>query len=316
MPRNSSGSYSLPAGNPVVTGTSVSSTWSNTTMADLATEMTSSLDRSGRGQMLAPLPLADGSSGAPGLTFNSEPTSGLYRAATNDMRVQVGSTTIFQYVSTGAVAPLGLVATQSQTNTVAINAVGNGTAAAINAVGGSGGSTAITGTGTIAAAGVTGIGGPTNGPGILGSGTGTGVGVKAQAGGGTDFAIDSGGHITMTGNAPSVNAAISNALTKTNIIKVDAHITTGASPSINGGMNCASVGVGATNAIRLTFASAFADTNYRVTATCDTAQTLAIYCGNKTVNYVDVFAWGLNTGVSVNLQSVVAGVALHITGAQ
>ena len=48
MSRNGSGTYSLPAGNPVVTGTTISSTWANSTLTDLATAMTGSLASDGQ----------------------------------------------------------------------------------------------------------------------------------------------------------------------------------------------------------------------------------------------------------------------------
>ena len=53
--RISAGAYSLPAGNPVVSGSAISSSWANSTLADLSQEITNSLDRQGRGPMLAPL---------------------------------------------------------------------------------------------------------------------------------------------------------------------------------------------------------------------------------------------------------------------
>ena len=43
MARNASGTYSLPTGNPVVTGTSISSTVHNNTNTDMATEITNSI---------------------------------------------------------------------------------------------------------------------------------------------------------------------------------------------------------------------------------------------------------------------------------
>lgn len=55
MARASNGVYTLPVSNPVVTGTLISSVWANNTLSDLATEMTDSLDRSGKGAMLADL---------------------------------------------------------------------------------------------------------------------------------------------------------------------------------------------------------------------------------------------------------------------
>jgi hypothetical protein len=48
MSRNGSGTYSLPAGNPVVTGTTISSTWANTTLTDIASALTGSLAADGQ----------------------------------------------------------------------------------------------------------------------------------------------------------------------------------------------------------------------------------------------------------------------------
>lgn len=86
MSRNSSGTYSLPAGNPVVTGTTITSTWANTTLSDIATALTDSLSRTGLGGMSAGLSLADGTAALPGLAWGTELTSGLYRAGAADYR--------------------------------------------------------------------------------------------------------------------------------------------------------------------------------------------------------------------------------------
>lgn len=48
MSRNGSGVYNLPAGNPVVTGTTISSTWANNTLADMATALTGSVASDGQ----------------------------------------------------------------------------------------------------------------------------------------------------------------------------------------------------------------------------------------------------------------------------
>ena len=48
MSRNGSGIYSLPAGNPVVTGTTISSTWANNTLTDLASAVTGSVAADGQ----------------------------------------------------------------------------------------------------------------------------------------------------------------------------------------------------------------------------------------------------------------------------
>ena len=57
MSRNGSGVYSLPASNPVVTGTTISSTWANTTMSDLAAALTDSVAADGQTPMTGNLDL-------------------------------------------------------------------------------------------------------------------------------------------------------------------------------------------------------------------------------------------------------------------
>jgi hypothetical protein len=48
MSRNGSGTYTLPAGNPVVTGTTISSTWANNTLTDISTALTNSIASDGQ----------------------------------------------------------------------------------------------------------------------------------------------------------------------------------------------------------------------------------------------------------------------------
>lgn len=48
MSRNGSGTYTLPSGNPVVTATTITSTWANTTLSDIATALTGSLAADGQ----------------------------------------------------------------------------------------------------------------------------------------------------------------------------------------------------------------------------------------------------------------------------
>jgi hypothetical protein len=97
MSRNASGTYSLPAGNPVVTGTSISTTWANTTLPDLAAEMTDSLSRSGKGGMTAVFKGVDGAVGGPALSFSSEATSGLFRNAAGDIQMSVLGVKVFAW---------------------------------------------------------------------------------------------------------------------------------------------------------------------------------------------------------------------------
>lgn len=57
MARNGSGTYSLPSGNPVVTGTTISSTTQNNTLSDIATALTQSLAKDGQTTPTANLPM-------------------------------------------------------------------------------------------------------------------------------------------------------------------------------------------------------------------------------------------------------------------
>jgi len=63
MPRNSSGIYTLPTGNPVITDTPIASDWGNNTMADIGNEITNSLPRNGSAGMTGPFNLLGNASG-------------------------------------------------------------------------------------------------------------------------------------------------------------------------------------------------------------------------------------------------------------
>ena len=55
MSRNGTGTYNLPAGNPVVTGTTISSTWANNTLNDMASALTGSVASDGQTPMTGAL---------------------------------------------------------------------------------------------------------------------------------------------------------------------------------------------------------------------------------------------------------------------
>lgn len=58
MSRNGAGTYSLVAGNPVITGTTISSTWANNSLTDIATALTASIANDGQTPILANLPMS------------------------------------------------------------------------------------------------------------------------------------------------------------------------------------------------------------------------------------------------------------------
>lgn len=101
MSRNSTGNYTPPAGNPVVTETTITSTWANLLVADLGNEITNSLDRGGRGGMLAALRLVNGTAAVPALAFNTESSTGLYRVSAGVLGWSVVSTLMMTLDSTG-----------------------------------------------------------------------------------------------------------------------------------------------------------------------------------------------------------------------
>jgi len=81
MPRDANGNYTLPVGNPVITDTTVESSWANTTMEDLRIAMSDSLSRSGDGAMLGPLRFVDGTASLPSVSFLNELGLGFFRKA-------------------------------------------------------------------------------------------------------------------------------------------------------------------------------------------------------------------------------------------
>lgn len=107
MPRNASGVYTLPAGNPVVPGTTIDSAWANSTLEDLANEITNSLSRTGAGGMIAPFRVADGTIATPGFAFVNETNSGLYRNGSGSIWMSVLGVNTAQFTTTGLLVPVG-----------------------------------------------------------------------------------------------------------------------------------------------------------------------------------------------------------------
>jgi hypothetical protein len=124
MSRDSNGAHSLPAGNPVSSGTAISSSVHNATTADLSAEITDSLSRSGKGGMSAPLKGVDGSAAAPAVSFTSEPGTGLYRAGANNPAISVSGTKRLECTAAGA-AVTGTLAVSGATALAALATTGD-----------------------------------------------------------------------------------------------------------------------------------------------------------------------------------------------
>ena len=89
MARNATGTFTLVAGNPVITGTIITSNWANTTMPDIGAAITDSLSRTGQGGMLAPIRGVNGSEASPAHSFTNFPRSGMYAVDATETRFSV-----------------------------------------------------------------------------------------------------------------------------------------------------------------------------------------------------------------------------------
>jgi hypothetical protein len=100
MSRNGSGTYTLPAGNPVVSGTSITTTWANTTLTDIANTLTASVAADGQTPMTGALNMANNkitSLGTP--TLSTDAVTKAYADALTNGTV-AGSFTDLIYTST------------------------------------------------------------------------------------------------------------------------------------------------------------------------------------------------------------------------
>jgi microcystin-dependent protein len=103
MSRNGSGVYSLPAGNPVVTNTTISSTWANTTLTNIASALTDSL-------------AADGQTTATGnLKMGANRITGLADGITSTDAATKGYVDTADAALTAAIAAIALIPTGSIT---------------------------------------------------------------------------------------------------------------------------------------------------------------------------------------------------------
>jgi hypothetical protein len=183
MPRNASGVYTLPAGNPVIPGTTIDAAWANDTLEDLANEVTNSLSRTGAGGMLAPFRIADGNITAPGISFLNETNTGLYRSGAGSAWMAVLGVNVAQF------STVGLTIASAK----ALTALGNASV---------GGTFAVTGATTVASTlAVTGALTATGG--VLGNvtaGSGTSTFANVVINGNLDMDAGSSGTITNLPN--------------------------------------------------------------------------------------------------------------------
>lgn len=95
MPRNGSGSYSLPEA-PFVPLTTISSAAVNSDFSDIGTALTGSLARDGQGGMTAVLPLSP-----TGFTYTNDLNTGMYRTGSDVQAIKCAGTDVVEISSTG-----------------------------------------------------------------------------------------------------------------------------------------------------------------------------------------------------------------------
>jgi hypothetical protein len=86
MPRNSSGTYTLPIG-AFSPNQTIKSADTNSNLSDIATALTQSLATTGVSTMTGPVLGSSGSAAAPGYTFGSSKTDGIYLAGTHQVGI-------------------------------------------------------------------------------------------------------------------------------------------------------------------------------------------------------------------------------------
>lgn len=95
MPRNGTGTYSLP--NPAFTpGSTISSSAVNGDLSDIASALTGSVSSDGQTTLTGALKFPNGTVSAPSISFASETVSGWYFNTTNDLRLAINGVDALQ----------------------------------------------------------------------------------------------------------------------------------------------------------------------------------------------------------------------------
>jgi hypothetical protein len=135
MSRNGSGIYNLPTGNPVVTGTTITSNWGNTTMSDIATALTGSLAADGQTPVTGNLQM-----GSNKITGMANGTASTDAATFGQLSAFVPSGFIGMWSGSVASIPTGWLICDGTNGTPDLRnrfVVGAGSTYAVNATGGS-----------------------------------------------------------------------------------------------------------------------------------------------------------------------------------
>ena len=106
MPRNGSGTIAVT--NSFSPNTTAESAKVNANFSDTAAEITNSLPRDGQAGMTGQMKAANGTPGAPGLTFGSDPDTGFFRKSGNVIGISCGGVEIGSFDASGLIDVLGV----------------------------------------------------------------------------------------------------------------------------------------------------------------------------------------------------------------
>jgi len=308
MSRSGAGTYSLP-NVAVVTGTTITAGDENTTRSDIATEITDSLSRSGKGAMLAALLNVNGTVGSPSVSFTNDTGSGLYRIGSNDIGFAINGVKVQEWTATTAliVQPLTASGTLTVTGaTILSSTLALASDLAINTnkftVTAASGNTVVAGT-----LGVTGAATLSSTLGVTGAATLTGGFVV-----GAGVTVDAGSNkiINVTDPTTAQQAATKNYVDTSTITlnkgaRVWGTLQCGAAGAVTviKAVNITSASY-STNNLTIVFTSNMADVNFAVIAmpylSANVNQKLTSDSANKLVGSCRVNSLNSTTGAGLN----------------
>lgn len=315
MPRDPSGSYSLPAlGNPAVSGTPITIAWWNGTSTDMASAITDSLSRSGLGGMLVPFTLVDGTVTTPAFAFQNESNTGIYRFGAFDARFSVGGTDVFKWVSAGATSILAFTALAGITSTGAASSAG------ITSTGGTGNGDGVDGTATGTGAGVKGTSTSTSGSvGVVGHGVSSQLGLLVNSSAANVDVARVDGYIDVSqATNPASTTGFTNRITPKNVAKAWALITTNGSGGITvvDGFNITSAGLAAFT-VTVNFAGSMGSANYVVVGEgVSGGVPRALLVNSTSTGNCTLKLYDTSTNSAIQLSTTAATLHLAVYGAQ
>jgi len=314
MSRNGSGTYSLPAGNPVVTGTTIASTWANNTLSDIASTLTDSVAADGQTAMTGNLNL--NSNKIVNLATPTLSNDAVTKAYADALVGGAGSFTTL--TSSGATTFTANTASTSTTTGTAVITGGLGVSGRINAAnfdGIVGANTAAAGSfTTLSATGVTTVQAGTAAlPAITTTGD-TNTGIFFSAADTIDFTeggtavgqFDSSGNFKFNSGYGSVATAYGCRAW----VNFNGTTNTGGFCTIRASGNVTTVADNGTGNYTVNFTTAMPDANFcaQVTGGDSTTgaggQTSSVYSESYTTGTIQVRTFGVASGSNTNLSAL------------